>query len=343
MRLIVFCAVLDERHSNLGFFHEWIAGLAERFDAVTVIAQKVGWHRLPPNVKVISSRKDGGVSGSRRLAAFFFNCFRRVPRHDAVFVHMMPEYAILAFPFTALFRKPLYLWYAHKAAGWRLKIAAAAATRIFTASKESFRIETSKVMIMGHGINTARFSPVARESQGAVRTFGRISRAKRLEILVEAADWIGKETDLPWTIEIMGEPLDRDGEQYAAELRLKIRNSGLASRVRLLPAAPHGAMPSWYQSTDVFVNLSATGSLDKAVLEAMSAGCSVVTANEAFRKILPIGSFLERGTPENVGRAIARALNEPRPRLDFRSYVEREHNLPKLLDGVTKVIRQDAA
>jgi glycosyltransferase involved in cell wall biosynthesis len=36
----------------------------------------------------------------------------------------------------------------------------------------------------------------------------------------------------------------------------------------------------------VFVNLSDTGSLDKAVLEAMSCGVTIVTSNVAFKDIL---------------------------------------------------------
>ena len=55
----------------------------------------------------------------------------------------------------------------------------------------------------------------------------------------------------------------------------------------------------FYQSGDLFVNLSDTGSLDKAVLEAMACGLKILTSNEAFKSVLKEENITDKNL-ENI-------------------------------------------
>ena len=55
------------------------------------------------------------------------------------------------------FQKKTLLWYTHKAVNWKLKLAEKLVDKIFTASKESFRLPSKKVEITGHGIDLEKF------------------------------------------------------------------------------------------------------------------------------------------------------------------------------------------
>src|SRR3989338_2848671 len=59
---------------------------------------------------------------------------------------------------------------------------------------------------------------------------------------------------------------------------------------------PYPRIQDFYHSGDIFINLSETGSVDKAMLEAMSCGLLALTSNEAFRDILSTKYFLEERT-----------------------------------------------
>jgi len=54
---------------------------------------------------------------------------------------------------------------------------------------------------------------------------------------------------------------------------------------------------------DIFINLSDTGSIDKAVLEAMASGCLVLTSNEAFTNILK-PQYLTQKDPARLAEKI---------------------------------------
>ena len=58
MRLLILTQKIDSQDDLLGFFHGWVAKLAEHFDKITVIALGVGQYQLPANIKVLSLGKE---------------------------------------------------------------------------------------------------------------------------------------------------------------------------------------------------------------------------------------------------------------------------------------------
>ena len=92
------------------------------------------------------------------------------------------------------------------------------------------------------------------------------------------------------------------------------------------------------------VNLSGTGSLDKAGLEAMACGLPVITSNAAFRPLLPSGLVIPANHPQALADALARVAgwDEPRRRAlgeRLRAAVVRDHSLPALGQKIVAACR----
>ena len=72
----------------------------------------------------------------------------------------------------------------------KLRIAEIFTHLIFSATKESFRLKTSKLKISGHGINIDKFQykykEINKEKINFINT-GRLSPIKRTEVLIEFA------------------------------------------------------------------------------------------------------------------------------------------------------------
>ena len=81
---------------------------------------------------------------------------------------------------------------------------------------------------------------------------------------------------------------------------MKLKQMGNAEFVFI----PHTQIPEEYAQADLLVNCSPTGGLDKAVLEAMAAGCIVLVANKAFAPYLPPECLFEYGNVKDLSEKI---------------------------------------
>ena len=143
MRVLMFAIRYDTTDWATGFIPVWARRLAYRVDALDVVALSVGNKgEVPSNMRVYSMGK--GFSGNKAwlLFNFYRHALRLVPRADAVFVHMIPRYALLALPVTKLWRKPLSLWYTHREPSPDLQRALPFVNQVLTAVDSSFPLET---------------------------------------------------------------------------------------------------------------------------------------------------------------------------------------------------------
>lgn len=289
MRLLLITQKVDRDDWVLGFVHTWLERLAARAERLDVLAGRTGRFALPPNVRVFSLRGRTGASRAQLLLRWHALMRRLMAAgQDAVLAHMCPHYAILAAPYARLAGVPLGLWYTHRSVDWRLRLAHALVDVVLTASRESFRLPSQKVRILGHGIDTAAFSPgPAPEGPPVVLSAGRISPAKGHDVVLDAAARLITRAGVPpFEVQIAGEVHVAADAAYRARLEARTAQPDLAGRVRWLGAVPYVRMPAAYRSATVFVNCSDTGSLDKTVLEAMACGTPVLTSNEAFAALL---------------------------------------------------------
>ncbi|MEB3830091.1 glycosyltransferase family 4 protein [Phormidium sp. CCY1219] len=311
MRLLLFNLATDVDDPILGFATRWIAALAEHVESIDVITMRSGKIEVPQNVWVHSVGKEKGYSEPRRAIEFYRILGRLLAEqhYDACFAHMMPLFAVMAAPFLRLKKIHTVLWYTHKSVTPILRLATVCVDRVVTASKESFRIPSSKVRVIGHGIDTEKFVPKrdhlsvplvppfpkgglggdrsSRQRPFTILTVGRLSPIKRVELLVEAIALLReKKPDMSVCLKIVGGPASESDKLYEDELKNQVEQYQLQDTVFWAGSIPFPQVVDYYQQADCFVNLCPTGGMDKAVLEAMSCELVVVVANQTFIRVM---------------------------------------------------------
>ena len=323
MRLLIVTQTVDSEDPLLGFFHRWIEEFAKHVERVEVICLKEGHHILPTNVRIHSLGKERGARGRATYALRFLSLAWRL-RHDydAVFVHMNPEYVVLAGPLWRLLNKPIALWYTHKTVNLKLRIAVFFAHTVLTASAESFRLRTKKVRILGHGIDTNFFSPNLGVMRGStVLSAGRLSPIKRHDLVIRAAK------HFPNEVRIAGDGPEMQNLKNLAE------SLSLSSSVRFLGPQTQKELREEYRRAGVFVHASETGSLDKVVLEALACGLPVITTSPALKQ-LPV--TVVSPTPDAIAKEV---LNIRQTNTEsLVTYVREHHSLQFLIPSILAVI-----
>lgn len=357
MRLLIFNLRMDADDGVLGFTTDWVNALAARCERVVVITMEAGAIRVADNVEVFSVGKEQGYGKLRMLARLYSLTWGvlRSGRIDAVFAHMNYLFALLTSPMLKIFRKPVTLWFAHGSKPLLLRPTVWISDRIVASSAGGFQLKTSKLRLIGQGIDTDRFVPAVQRRTGAEKrllTLGRISRIKRIEMVIDAiASLKLSAPHLILKCDLVGEPLTDDGFAYQSELADRIKRLGLDDDVCLLPGVPFHSAHEVMNSADLFINSADTDSVDKTVLEALSCGVPVVTSNAAFIDILPDVLKATSLVPKNDVDALARAIQTvceltPDALSNLQKFgrqtVVDDHSLGSLADRIMKELREVA-
>ena len=354
MKLLMITRKIDRKDALAGFSYDWIKKISRQVESLKIICLEKGdISDLAQNIEIHSLGKEKSYHSHfiRRLA--FILRFQKLawqitPQVDGVFCHMNPEYTILIWPWAKLFRKKIVSWYTHKAVTWKMQLMERLADVILTASIESFRLPSKKVKVVGHGIDTEKFKPSTINHQPSTIIFtilsvGRISPTKDYETLIKAADILRDQLGFKdFVVNIIGAPGLAEQQSYLESLQQMVRAMNLETKVKFLGPVPNKDIVPYYQKTSLFINLSDTGSLDKAVLEAMACGVLVLTSNEAFEKILPADLLVEKNNPRILAQKILDLSNWSKEKRNdisakLRQIVVREHNLDNL---TVKIIDQ---
>ena len=197
-------------------------------------------------------------------------------RFDAVFVHMNADWVYRLAPCWRWFNLPVLLWYAHGTVSNRLRRAHHHATCVVTSTPEGFRIPSSKVRVIGQGIDTDLFTlPASKPDSATIVAVGRVSRRKSVDLMLETMVWLREHAArIPFKLRIVGPTLTRDDHAYAAELAELVKSKDLANVVTFEGPQPMSALPGIYRTSFLHLNLSQTGSMDKAILESLACGCA---------------------------------------------------------------------
>lgn len=355
MRLLLFNLATDADDPVLGFTTTWINALAARCEAVDVVTMRVGKLAVAPNVQVFSVGKERGYGEARRAFEFYRILLRLLRQHhyDACFAHMMQLFAVMGAPLLKLYRVPMTLWYAHKATGRMLQAAEKLVDHVVTSTADGFRLPSRKLHIIGQGIDTVAFAPataIANTSQPfTLVSIGRIAPVKRLEIIIAAVKTLHDQGLTDVRLRLIGEATTADRD-YLQQLQQMVGDGQLETVVTFTGGMPYAAVAYEYQQADVMVNMSATGSMDKAVLEAMACGLPVMTANEAFAEMLaPWGNllYIPPASPEVLPVRLKRLVQmSPDERADLgtqlRALVVEQHSIARLTDQLMTIFTSKA-
>ncbi|MCC7446416.1 MAG: glycosyltransferase family 4 protein [Anaerolineae bacterium] len=302
MRLLMITQKLDPADPVLGFTLDWVRALAARVDRLHVLCLEnrlvngisVGAQHAAPlqssiggeaNLHIYSMGKERGYGRGRELLAFYRALWTLAPQVDVIFSHMVPRYALLAWPVAKLYRLPIGLWYVHPAANRELRLAAQLVDWIATADPTSFPLP-GKAQALGHGIDAARFCPddTPKDTPPLIAAVGRLSPAKHFETLLDAAAILRDQYgDPPCQFAVAGAAPPNALPGYRESLLAKRGALGLSpARFQFLGGVQSADVVQLYRRAALAVNLTPRGFFDKAALEAMLIGVPLVGANPAF-------------------------------------------------------------
>jgi glycosyltransferase involved in cell wall biosynthesis len=148
----------------------------------------------------------------------------------------------------------------------------------------SFGIDVSERLVtIGEGVDRRFFQPVAAEVLGTIPHFpspsvpylltaGKISPRKNIKRVVEAFEAISN--DVPHHLVIVG------GDGWDSEITTSLlRKMRSAARIHFLGYVSEEQLIALYQSADVYIHPSLFEGFGLTILEAMAAGCPVITSN----------------------------------------------------------------
>lgn len=259
--LLMLTPVLDAADPVQGFALGWVNALAGQVQTLSVAALRLGEHEgLAANVVPVGLGRP--PAGRPAVAARLATLAARTGA-DACLVHMNWPMLLAVGPVLRARGIRTALWWAHGAAPPGLRLAEKFADLLLTSSAAACRVGGARRRVLGQGIDVDCFSPAAAEPAGpfTVLCAGRIAPVKRVGRVADACARAG--------------------------VRLRIVGPGQLPGIASEPPLPHRAMPALLRSVHAFATASATGSPDKAALEAMATGLPVVALGEGMRGALP--------------------------------------------------------
>lgn len=340
MKLLICTQKVDLNDSVLGFFHAWISAFAKKWDHITVICLEKGDVSLPENVKVKSLGKENMVNVTPLSKLKYSYRFYRLlydirGSYDTVFVHMNPEYVLLAGVLWRLFGKKVFLWYNHHAGGIAVRLSALISHRILHTSPYAFPARLKNAVSMPAGIDTDLFHREKSRSleENTILYLGRIAPIKGVHTLLQAAR-ILHDRGVAFSLSVYGDAVTQD-ETYYSQIKNDARDLIKSGILTFHSGIPNRETPPVYNKNTLFINLSPSGLYDKTVLEAMACGCIVLASSEAFKDILPEPFLFREGDENDLAQKIIGtfALQEKERtslNVSFRTYVENTHGLEKL-------------
>lgn len=346
MKLLMITRKVDQQDASpAGFTYNWVKKIGQRLEKLYVITwQKSSQGDLPENIEIISLPKNKLL----KIFIWPFKLLKFLARVDGVFCHQNPEYTILSAPWAIIFRKRIISWYTHKAVNCRRRLMELLADKILTASDKSFRqpLFAKKVEITGHGIDTDYFKkwPIRGKDEGKFKivSIGRISPVKDYETLIGAIEILVKERKIKdLAVEIIGEPVLESDWNYFLNFKESIKEKSLKNYIKTYEhGIAHSQILESYSYSDLMINLSQTGSIDKAVLEAMACQTLVLTSNEAFIDVLRDERLLFKPRDSrDLADKIIGLMNLPDEEKQnigqrLRKEVVENHNLDKLVEKI---------
>jgi len=268
-----------------------------------------------------------------------------VEDYDVVFVHMNQIYIILGGILWRLLGKKIGLWYAHGYVPFSLRIAEKFSHIIFTSTKSGFRLKSKKVRIVGQGIDVEKFkfADVVQKNNDTFKiiSIGRISPIKDYETIINAVEVLVRK-GVKLNVDIIGGAGLPEHERYLSDLKNVVKEKGLEEVFKFKGPVPNSDIILLLQRSNLFVNTSHTGSLDKAMLEAMAVGVPTVSCNEAMMEVL--GEYSDKlmynkkdfeALADKIGFVINLSKEERNAMsVDLRNIVVQEHSITRFIGKI---------
>ncbi|MDP2638665.1 MAG: glycosyltransferase family 4 protein [Candidatus Azambacteria bacterium] len=294
MKILIITQKYDTNDPNLGVFIDWWDRLALKFQKIYILALEKRSEPTISNMEVISMGKEKGIGFFKKILGFYTGLFKTIGKTEAILVHMIPKYVLLAAPVAFFYRKPIYMWYTGVSVHWQLRLAVVFCKKVFTAHPAAMRIDTPKRIVTGHGIDVNKFFPLCGiphsgtifSNEITVLSVGRITPSKGHDFVINAiADLIKSGYNLK--LKIIGGVIQNYHKKYLESLKELMKNLQIEKNIEFLGPVSYKDIPIYFQEADILINAVPFGGLDKVTLEAMASGVIPLTSNSAFLTVFP--------------------------------------------------------
>jgi glycosyltransferase involved in cell wall biosynthesis len=216
-----------------------------------------------------------------------------------------------------------------------LRVAEKCVDHIFTASADSFPLRSKKMVVTGHGIDSAVFAPQPVPKTIDLVTVGRITPSKNLQQLLVILKAVRKQQAV--TLTIAGTAVTAEEQLYEKTLRTAVTELGLENQVRFIGKVAQPDLPKVLSASRVFVTAATNGSLDKAALEAMACGVDVVSMAPGL-STLPLADRQVDTEHDFVTQVVSSVESGVTHREEYVAYVHAEHSLATLISKMLRVL-----
>ena len=281
---------IDKNDGVLGVYHEWVKEIAKRVDKIKVICLYKGDFDLPGNVEVYSLGKERGGNKLTYIINFYRILFEIGFNYKTVFVHMNPEYLLLAGFMWRFLNKKIVFWYNHPKGGFMARLGFWISNLVLATSPNAYAYKNSKkTILMPVGINIEGVSNLDNKDFGKfnILYLGRISPVKNLDVLIRLG-YLLKKNNFDFKLTVVGSPVDRDEDiKYFENIKRDVSDLNISESVEFISEVPQKRVVDFYRSNNFFINVTDKGSMDKTIFEAMAQGCFVFTSNTNMNPKLP--------------------------------------------------------
>ncbi len=348
MRVLLITPNVDVEHAILGFLHYWADELAKHVDSLDILTFRAGKFSFNnKNIQVFD------LSSPSRIMKFLklnYYLFKLVPKNDVVYIQMYPFLALISYPYVKIFGKKMVMWYTHRCVTSTLLLVNKLVDKVMTAANNTYRINTHKKEILGHGIVFSGYPNLKRIVKKRGKKFiilsvGRISPIKKFEVLLDAINiLVNKKNYKNIECLILGPVYD---DKYYKKLLEIVEMRNLNSYVKFLGPVPHKKIKEIYMKADLFVSTSQSG-LDKAPLESMALGIYTLICGseylEYFDKELKEKCYYDVNNinelVEKIEYFIKNKDKEEKLRLKMMHHVLKHHSIESHAKKVKRVLEE---
>jgi len=347
LRLLMFNLMTDVNDPVLGFTTAWIQELARHCETIDVITMYQGELDLPENVHVFSAGRERGLSKPLRVLHFYRHLVSLLltRQYDVCFAHMMPLFAGLAGPLLTARGIRTVLWYTHRQKSGQLKLGMNMSWRVVSAVATSFPYETSKLRVIGHGINTDFYAPTTSPPTDHLPTViqvARLASIKHQETTIQAV------AQTQAHLVLVGDVQAGYPKAYRQDLEDMAHQLGMADRITFTGDLNVRDVRDRFLGSTIAVNMSPVGLFDKSTLESMACGVPTIVCNPEFGHLM--GDYQDllivknpedvEGLRDNINRILALSDTE-RATIGqtLRDNVVKHYGLPDLIQRLVDVLR----
>ena len=288
-KILILNIATDSKDTSLGFAISWLNEFSKNYQEVDVITLNKGdTSGLSDNINIYEINKHN--SKLFAVSNFYKTIYLLTKRnhYEYCFSHMSAIMMLSSYPVLLIRKLTSIFWYTH--AGPKnlfnkliLFKATLLASKIITASENSFPLKSNKVTPIGHAIDYKTFyKKIDSFSKKDFAIVSRISKSKNIEESIKG--FLKSDASESNSILIIGGPLTNEDKDYYEYLLNKYKDN---KSVSFIGPVPHSELVNYLKNVSFHINNTDKGFYDKSVLETSVNGIINFYKNIDYDKNIP--------------------------------------------------------